>query len=339
LLPKRFRIEFLGRRRKFITLLGGAALALPGLGRAQERARRIAALIAYTEDNAEVQRWVAAFHEGLQKLGWVEGGNLHIDHRWGGTDMNTLQSLAKEIVATKPDVIFSSGSPTTRILKQETSTIPIVFGNVVDPVGEGFVASLARPGGNITGFVNLEPSVAGKYVELLKEIAPRVSRVAIFYNPATAPYHEIYLNPFNAAARSLGLVPIVAPIHDLAELETVMATQAREPNTGLIAMPDGFVSENYREIAALAARYKLPAVYPVLAVAHAGGLLAYSNDIGDNYRRAAAYVDRILKGEKPSDLPVQFPVKFELVVNLKAAKALGLDVPPLLEQRADEVIE
>jgi putative ABC transport system substrate-binding protein len=191
----------------------------------------------------------------------------------------------------------------------------------------------------VTGFVNLEPSVAGKYVELLKEIAPRVARAAIFYNPATAPYHEIYLKPFEAGAVSLGVVPIVAPVRDLAELETVMATQAREPDAGLVAMPDGFQSANYKEIAALAARYKLPAVFSVLAVARAGGLLSYSNHIGDNYRRAAAYVDRILKGEKPSDLPVQFPVKFELVINMKAAKALGLDVPPLLQQRADEVIE
>jgi putative ABC transport system substrate-binding protein len=327
-------------RRAFIALLSGAALALPGRGGAQEqRARRIAALMLFSQDNAEVQRGVGAFHDGLQKLGWVEGRNLHIDHRWGGIDVNMLQSLAKEIVASKPDLIFTSGSPATRILKQETSTIPIVFGNLVDPVGQGFVASLARPGGNVTGFVNLEPSVAGKYVELLKEITPPVARVVMFYNPATEPYHEIYLNPFNAAARSLGLIPIVAPIHDLAELETVMATQAREPNTGLIAMPGGFQSQNYREIAALAARYKLPAVYATLAVARAGGLLAYTNDVADNYRRAASHVDRILKGEKPSDLPVQFPVKFELVVNLKAAKALGLDVPPLLEQRADEVIE
>jgi putative tryptophan/tyrosine transport system substrate-binding protein len=173
----------------------------------------------------------------------------------------------------------------------------------------------------------------------LKEIAPRVARVAIFYNPATAPYHEIYLSPFNTAARSLGLVPIVAAIRDLAELESVMATQAREPNSGLISMPSGFESGNYKEIVALAARYRLPAVYSTLVSARAGGLLAYSNDVSDNYRRAASYVDRILKGEKPSDLPVQFPVKFELVVNLKAAKALGLEVPPLLEQRADEVIE
>jgi putative ABC transport system substrate-binding protein len=327
------------RRREFISLVGGAAAAWPLAALAEKHMRRLAALIAYTEDNAEVQRWVAAFRDGLQELGWVEGRNLRIDFRWGGTDMNTLQRFANEIVASKPDVIFSSGSPTTRMLKQETRDIPIVFGNLVDPVGQGFVASLARPGGNVTGFVNLEPSVAGKYVELLKEIAPRVARAAIFYNPATAPYHEIYLKPFEAGAVSLGVVPIVAPVRDLAELETVMATQAREPDAGLVAMPDGFQSANYKEIAALAARYKLPAVFSVLAVARAGGLLSYSNHIGDNYRRAAAYVDRILKGEKPSDLPVQFPVKFELVINMKAAKALGLDVPPLLQQRADEVIE
>src|SRR5260221_1267621 len=308
------------KRRVFISLLAGASRALPSLGRAQKGALRIAALIAYTEDNAEAQRWVAAFHDGLQKLGWVEGRNLHIDHRWGGTDMNMLQSLANEIVADKPDLISPSSSPTTRILRQETTTIRIVFGNLVDPVGQGFVASLARPGGNVTGFVNLEPSVAGKYVELLKEIAPRVARAVIFYNPATAPYHEIYLNPFNAAARSLGLVPIVAPIRDLGELETVMATQAREPNTGLIAMPDRFQSANYREIAALAARYKLPAVYSTLAVARAGGLLAYSNDVSDHFRRAAGYVDRIFRGGKPSNVPVHFPVHFGLVLHPQDAQ-------------------
>jgi putative ABC transport system substrate-binding protein len=328
------------RRREFITLLGGAAAAWPLAARAQERVLRLGALIAYTEDNAEAQRWVAAFRDGLQQLGWVEGRNLRIDFRWGGIDVNMLQKSAKEIVAANPDLIFSSGSPTTRMLKQQTRTIPIVFGNLADPVGQGFVASLARPGGNVTGFVNLEPFVAGKYVELLKEIAPRLTRVAIFYNPAMAPYHRIYpLDPFKAAAGSLGLVPIVAPFRDLAELETAMATQAREPNTGLIVMPDGFQAQNYREIAALAARYGLPAVYSNLAVARAGGLLAYSNDVSDNYRRAAAYVDRIFKGEKPSDLPVQFLVKFELVVNLKTAKALGLEVPPTLLARTDEVIE
>jgi putative ABC transport system substrate-binding protein len=326
------------RRREFITLLGGAA-AWPRVARAQERMRRLAVLLQYTEDNAEAQRWVAALRDGLQKAGWIEGRNLRIDYRWSGTDMNLLQRFAKEIVATKPDVIFTGSSPTTRILKQETRTIPIVFGNLVDPVGQGFVASLSRPGGNVTGFVNLEASVTGKYLELLKEIAPRVSRVGIFYNPPMAPYHKIYLEPFNAAAAALGIEPIVAPVRDVAELETVMATLAREPNSGLVSMPSGFEVVNFKEIVALAGRYRLPVVYSTLAPARAGGLLAYSNDISDNYHRAAAYVDRILKGEKPSDLPVQFPVKFELVVNLKAAKALGLDVPPLLEQRADEVIE
>jgi putative ABC transport system substrate-binding protein len=329
------------KRRDFITLLGGGAAAWPLAARAQqgERMRRLDMLMQYTQDNTEGKRWIAALQAGLQKLGWVEGRNLHIDYRWGGTDMNLLERFAKEIVAAKPDVIFSSSSPTTRMLKQETSTIPIIFGNIVDPVGQGFVASMARPGGNVTGFVNLEPSVTGKYLELLKEIAPHIRRVTIFYNPATAPYHEIYLKPFKAAAESFGVVPIARPVRELAELEAVMAAQARQPNSGMIGMPDGFNSENYKEIVVLAARYRLPAVYSNLVSARAGGLLAYSNDIADNYRRAAAYVDRILRGEKPADLPVQFPVKFELVINLKTAKALGLTAPEKLLVSADEVIE
>jgi ABC-type uncharacterized transport system substrate-binding protein len=326
------------RRREFIFAISGAA-AWPVATRAQERTRQLAILLQYTDDNAEAQHWVAALREGLQKAGWVEGRNLRIDYHWGGTDTNLVERLAKEIVAAKPDVIFTSGSPTTRILKQETRTIPIIFGNLVDPVGQGFVASLSRPGGNVTGFVNLEASLTGKYLELLREIAPGVARVAIFYNPASAPYHEIYIKPFKTTAASLGIVPIVAPVRDLVELEGVIATQAREPNSGLVSMPSGFEISHYKEIVALAARYRLPAVYSSLGSARAGGLLAYSNDITDNFRRAAAYVDRILKGEKPSELPVQFPVKFELVINLKAAKALGLDVPLFLQQRADEVIE
>jgi putative ABC transport system substrate-binding protein len=327
------------KRRAFITLLGGAAAVWPLTTLAQERMRRLAALMQYTEDNAQGQRWLAALRDELQKLGWIEGRNLHIDYRWGGTDINLLQRLAKEIVAAKPDVILSPSSSPTRILKQQTSTIPIIFVNIVDPVGQGLVASMARPGGNVTGFVNLEPSVTGKYLELLKEIAPRVSRAAIFYNPATAPYHEIYLKPLKAAATSLGIAPIAAPVRDLPELESVMAAQAREPDRGLIAMPDGFNVANYQAIVTLAARYKLPTVYSDLVTARAGGLLAYGNDIADNYRRAAVYVDRILKGEKPADLPVQAPTKFELAINVKTAKTLGLDVPPTLLARADEVIE
>jgi len=250
-------------RRQFIALIGGAAAAWPLAARAQERVRRLAALMQYTEDNAQGQRWVAALRDELQKLGWIEGRNLHTDYRWGGTDMNLLQRLAKEIVAAKPDVIFSSSSSPTRILKQETSTIPVLFGNIVDPVGQGFVASMARPGGNVTGFVNLEPSVTGKYLELLKEIAPRVSRTAIFYNPATAPYHEIYLKPLKAAAISLGIAAIAAPVRDLAELESVMAAQAREPDRGLIAMPDGFNTTNYQEIVALARVTNFPPSIPI----------------------------------------------------------------------------
>jgi len=327
------------KRRDFIKLMASAAALWPVAVRAQNGMRRLPLLMQHTEDNAEAQHWVAALREGLQKAGWVEGRNLRIDYRWGGTDTALLQRFAKEIVAAKPDLIFSAGSLTTQVLKQETRTIPIVFGNLVDPIGQGFVASLSRPGGNITGFVNLEASVTGKYVELLKEIAPSVARVAMFYNPATAPYHEIYVKPFETAAVSLGMMPMVVPVGDLVELESLMAAQAREPNTGLISMPSGFETSNYKEIVALAARYRLPTVYSNIICARAGGLLAYSNDTSDNYYRAAAYVARILRGEKPADLPVQFPVKFELVINAKTATALGLSVSRDMQSIADEVIE
>ena len=329
------------KRREFITLLGGAAAAWPLTASAQqpERMRRIGVLMAYAESDPEVQTWIAAFRKGLRELGWVEGQNIQIEFRWATTDVERMQQFTKELVELRPDVILSSGTPTTRLLMQQTRSVPIIFANLVDPVGSGFVTSLARPGGNVTGFVNLEASISGKYLELLKEIAPRVARVAIIFNPATAPYSEIYLGPFKAAAASLGVEPTVAPVRDMAELETVIAAQAHEPNGGLIAMPDGFNNAYRVEIASLAARYRLPAIYPTRPAAVAGGLMSYGNDVGDNYQRAATYVDRILKGEKPSDLPVQFPVKFELVINLKTAKALGLDVPSFLQQRADEVIE
>jgi putative tryptophan/tyrosine transport system substrate-binding protein len=327
------------RRRDFITLLSSAALAAPDFARAQGRVRRIGVLMQFRQDSPEVAAWIAAFQEGLQKLNWVEGRNIRSDYHWGGTDDAALKRFAKEIVASKPDLIISSSSLTTHILKPETQTIPIIFTNIVDPVGQGLVNSLSRPGGNITGFVNLEPSVSGKYVELLKEIAPRIGRIVIFYNPATTPYSDIYLKPFQAAATTLGIEAIAAPVRDLTELDSVMAAQAQKPNTGLIAMPSGFTSGNVKEIAALTLRHKLPMVTTALAGPRAGALLAYGNDINDNYRRAASYVDRILKGEKAGDLPVQFPVKFQMVVNLKTAKTLGLDVPLFFQQRADEVIE
>ena len=250
-----------------------------------------------------------------------------------------MQRFAKELVALRPDLIFSVNTPTTAALLQQTHTIPIVFAVVTDPVGSGFVASLPRPGGNATGFTLMEPTMAGKWLELLKEIAPRAARVAFLFNPATAPYADYYLNPFRAAAASFAVEAIAAPVHDTSELESVIATYAREPNVGLIVMPDTFNDAHGAEITSLAARYRLPAVCPFRFYAEVGCLLSYGNEAIDNFRRAAQYADRILKGEKPSDLPVQAPVKFVLTINLKTAKALGLDVPAQLQQRADEVIE
>jgi putative ABC transport system substrate-binding protein len=329
------------KRRDFITLLGGTAVGWPLAVRAQqpERIRRIGVLMMYAESDAQAQALVAVFRAGLRDLGWTEDHKIRLDYRWATSDSESIQRSAKELVALQPVLILSSSTPTTASLLQQTRTIPIIFANIVDPVGSGFVASLPRPGRNVTGFLNLEASMTGKWLELLKEIAPRVARVAIVFNPSTAPYAEIYLTPFNAAAASLGVETIVAPVRDMTELDTVIAAQARDPNGGLMVMPDGFMFAHHAEIASLAARYRLPAVSSYRAFAKAGGLLSYGNDILDNYRRAATYADRILRGEKPSELPVQFPVKFELVINLKTAKALGLTVPPSLLASADEVIE
>jgi putative ABC transport system substrate-binding protein len=328
------------RRREFITLLGGV-VAWPLAARAQQpdRMRRIGVLMGFAESDREGQAFVAAFREGLQKLGWAEGRNIRIDYRWTGLDTELVQRFAKELVALKPDLILTQSTPATAELLRQTRTIPIVFALVADPIGSGFVASFPQPGGNITGFVTMEPTMASKWLELLKEIAPRVARVAMLFNPATAPYAEYWLNPFKAAAASVAVQAIVAPVHDTSELESVVAAQAHEPNGGLIVMPDTFTTGHRSEITSLAARYRLPAVYPYRVFAEFGGLLSYGDDLTDNFRRAASYTDRILKGEKPSELPVQAPAKFELVINLKTAKALGLDVPLQLQQRADEVIE
>jgi putative tryptophan/tyrosine transport system substrate-binding protein len=332
---------FIGRR-EFVTLLGGAAAAWPLAARAQqpERMRRIGVLMGYPENDLEGPAFFAAFREGLEKLGWVEDRNIRFDIRWATPDdAEARQRFAKELVALQPDLILSSVTPTTAALLQQTRTIPMVFATVSDPVGSGFVASLARPGGNVTGFQAMVGSLAGKWLELLKEIAPRVARVAMLFNPAVAPYAESFLNPFKAAASSFAVEAIAAPVRDMSELESVVAAQARSPNGGLIVMPDTFTDVHRAEITSLAARSGLPAVYPRRIFTELGGLLSYGIDQLDLYRRAATYADRILKGAKPSELPVQAPAKFELVINLKTAKALGLDVPPLLQQRADEVIE
>ena len=240
------------RRREFITLLGGAMVSWPLAARAQQpdRVRRIGVLMGFAENDSQAQAMIAAFREGLQKLGWTEGRNTRIDTRWTTpADAVSRQRFAKELVALQPDVILSHTTPTTAALLQQTRTIPIIFANIVDPVGSGFVASLPRPGGNVTGFLNLEASMTGKWLELLKEIAPRVARVAIVFNPSTAPYAEIYLTPFNAAAASLGVETIVAPARDMTELDTVIAAQARDPNGGLMVMPDGFMFAHHAEIA------------------------------------------------------------------------------------------
>jgi len=328
------------KRREFITLLGGAA-AWPLAARAQqgERVRRIGVLMAYAESDAEAQAWVAAFRDGLQKLGWTEGRDIGIDVHWATGETETIQRFAKELVASKPEVVLASSTPPTTALLQQTRSIPIVFALVSDPVGSGFVASFPRPGGNVTGFTTMEPTMAGKWLELLKETAPRVERVAFLFNPASAPYVDYYLDPFKAAARSFAVEVIAAPVHARPELESTVAAQAREPNGGVLVWPDAFMSAHRVEITSLLARYRLPAVSPFRIFTEAGGLLSYGSDPVDNFRRAASYVDRILKGERPSELPVQAPVKFVMVINLKTANALGLTVPNTLLASADEVIE
>jgi putative ABC transport system substrate-binding protein len=329
-------------RRTFIRLLGGATAVWPLAARAQQSdgMRRIGVLEAFAENDRERQDRDAAFREGLQKLGWTEDRNIRIHRRWARPgDTELMERHAGELVALQPDLILSYSTPTTAALLKQTRSIPIVFANISDPIGSGFVASFSRPGGNVTGFTNMEPTMAGKWLELLKEVAPGVARAAMLFNPATATYAAYWLNPFKAAAASSAVEATAAPVRDASELEAVIAAQAREPNGGLIVMPDTFPLDHRAAITSLTARYRLPTVYPYRVFAELGGLMAYGNDRLDNYRRAATYVDRILKGEKPGELPVQLPVKFELVINLKTARALGLTVPPTLLARADEVIE
>src|SRR6266516_3506563 len=310
------------KRREFITLLGGAA-AWPLAARAQqaERVRRIGVLTAYSESDPEAQARVGAFREGLQKLGWTEGRNIRIDARWATSDSALMQRFAEELVALQPELILSSSRPTTAALLHQTRTIPIIFAIVADPVG------------SVTGFTDNQPTIAGKWLELLKEIAPRVARVAFLFNPVTAPHFEYYLNPFKAAAASFAVEAIAAPVRDRSDLNSVIAAQARAPNGGLIVMPDAFIVTHRAEITLLAARYRLPAVYSYRIFTDAGGLLSYGSDLVDNFRRAATYADRILKEAKPSELPVQAPVKFELLLNLQPPTALGLELPRSLHHR------
>ncbi len=329
------------KRRQFITLLGGATAAWPLVARAQqrERMRRIGVLMHLAADDPEGQSRLAAFLQGLQEAGWAVGRNVTIDVRWAAADVESMKRFAKELVALQPDLIFTSSTPATAAMLQATRTIPVIFVLVADPVGSGYVASLPRPGGNVTGFTPIVGSLGGKWAELLKEIAPRVARLTLLFNPPSATFIESYVKPFKAAAASLGMEAIVAPVDDMLELESLVAIQAREPNSGLVVLPDAFTELHLAEIVSLAVRYRVPAINWSRTFAEGGGLISYGPYLVEEYRRAATYADRILKGEKPADLPVQAPTKYETVINLKAAKALGLDVPPSVLVRADEVIE
>jgi putative tryptophan/tyrosine transport system substrate-binding protein len=329
------------RRREFMTLLAGA-VAWPlgtAMGQPADRTRRIAMLSGFAAGDPEAQARVAALQQGLSELGWSEGRNISIDFRWSSGRADEMRAFAKEIIELRPDVIVGMTTPAVTALVHETKTIPIVFVNIVDPLGRGFISNLARPGGNVTGFLNFEFSMGGKWLETLNRIAPAVKRVALLFNPDVAPFARSFLRVAEAAAPSFHMQLVAAGVRDDGELERIVADFAAKPAGGLVILPDAFTVGHRNLITVLAARHRLPAVYPMRVFAASGGLISDGGDPIDLFRRAASYVDRILKGANPGDLPVQAPAKFELVINLKTAQALGLDVPPTLVARADEVIE
>jgi putative tryptophan/tyrosine transport system substrate-binding protein len=327
-------------RRTFIAGLGCAA-AWPLVVRAQQaRMRRIGVLMGYDENDQTAKAYFSGFTQGLAELGWTDGRNMRMDVRWAAGDVDRMRVFAKELVGLQPDVIFASNTPVTAALQREARAIPIVFVVVSDPVGEGFVAGLPHPGGNLTGFIFTEAEMAGKSLELLTEIAPGVKRVASMFNPDTAPSGgSYYLPKFEAAARSLKVVPIKAPVRSDAEIEAVITSLGREPRGGVVVMPESFLLVHRAPIILLAARNNVPAVYWYAVNVKDGGLLSYGPNVPDIFRRSASYVDRILRGGKPADLPVELPVKFDMAINLKTAKALGLTVPQSILLQADEVIE
>jgi len=328
-------------RREFISALGGTAVAWPLAARAQQpdRMRRIVFLHALAANDPETQARVAAFRQGLEALGWMENRNIYIEHRFSGGDFARIQTYVAELVSSAPDLIVASSSPVIVALKQATSTIPIVFSVVNDPVGQDFVARLAHPGGNITGFTFIDFPLIGKWLEILKEIAPGLSRITLIFNPQTGSYFAFFVRDFAAASTSLAAELSATPVRDAAEIEATVKAFARDPGGGLICAPEPFINTHRALILALTARHRLPAIYGLRQFVTEGALICYGPDTSDIVRRSASYVDRILKGEKPGDLPVQAPTKFELVINLKTAKALGLTVSQSLLATADEVIE
>ncbi len=329
------------RRRDFI-LAGAVTALLQPLAAAQagDRVRLVAMLMPFDESDPEALIRVATFQQRLQELGWAVGRDLRIEARWAGTDRNLTRSYARELIGTTPDVILAAGTPALAALSEETRSVPVVFVAVPDPVGQGLVPGVARPGGNATGFANLDLPVGGKWLELLKTIAPGVTRVAMLFNPETSAGEGAdLLKLLEEGARSLSVASTAGPVRERGEIERTVEAFARGPDGGLLVLPDNFINAHRALIVSLAEKYRLPAIYPFRFFVTAGGLLSYGVDVVDMYRGAASYVDRILKGAKPGDLPVQQPTKFELVINLKTAKALGLTVPPTLLARADEVIE
>jgi putative ABC transport system substrate-binding protein len=329
------------KRRDFITLLGGAAAVWPVAAGAQQAGslRRVGVLMNVGETDPEGSARVGAFTQGLRELGWIEGRNVRFDKRWASDDPELTRHYAMELVQSAPEVILASGSPTLAALRQVTRTIPLVFVQVTDPVGQGFVESRARPGGNITGFSSFEFSMVSKWLELLKELVPGVRRAALMFNPETAPFGQSYAPPLEAAASSVEIEAMVAAVRSDDEIERAIRDLAEGPKSGLIVLTDSFTTVHRSEIISRAARYRVATIYPYRYFAQAGGLLSYGSDTTDPFRRSAAYVDRILKGANPADLPVQQPTKFEFVINLKTAMALDLSIPPNLLALADEVIE
>jgi putative ABC transport system substrate-binding protein len=328
------------KRRDFISLLGGAALAWPLAARAQpsERVRRVGVLMSFAAGDPEAQLRVAAFEDGLRDLGWIKGRNLRLEYRWADS-ADALRTYATELARMAPDLILANSTPVMAALQEQRPTVPIVFTQVTDPIGQGLVTNLGHPGGNLTGFTSFEFSIGSKWLETLKQVAPHVTRVALLFNPATAPFAELFWRPIETAARSFAIAPVSVGARNTDELERLVEAFAREPNGGLMVVPEVSTVNHRGLIVALAARHRLPAVYPLRSFAASGGLLSYGVDVVDVFRRASSYVDRILKGAGPGDLPIQPPTKYELVINLKTAKDLGLDIPPMLLARADEVIE
>jgi putative ABC transport system substrate-binding protein len=329
------------KRRDFLTLIG-AATAWPLAARAQQDGapRRLGVLMPSAPDDQEVKKELAAFTKQMQSLGWTEGGNLRVDYRWSGGDSQKTQAYAKELVDARPDILFTRSTPATAALLKNTRSIPIVFAVVSDPVGEGFVASVARPGGNATGFTNAEASLTGKWLGLLKEIAPKMARVGYLFDPKVAPGGgTYYTNLIKTAAASTAVVPAAMPVHTPEDVGRAIDDFAHTPDGGLIVLPDATTNLHRAQIIALASRYRIPAMYAFGNLAAEGGLMSYGVDVAALFRLAANYVDRILKGAKPADLPVQLPEKFDFVLNLKTANALGIQIPPGVQAIADEVIE